>query len=226
MWSGIFLIFVFASSDLKREADLLLQSNPTDARAGEMLEKHVAAYPRDAEAHYLLGRWALVKGKFARAVEAETRAAQLSADNPRAQIQAWTIVAVANDRMNLAGKADAAFLKAIALNRRLDLYDPHAAYQYLKILERDHREDEARRLAAEILQRSPQFGPAHLSLGKVHARAGRDEEAAKEAELALTRLEGDRDAERDAHYLLARLYLRLRQPERAELHKRWLTEVQ
>jgi hypothetical protein len=30
--------------------------------------------------------------------------------------------------------------------------------------------------------------------------------------------------ERDAHYLLARLYLRLKQSGQAEPHKRWLSE--
>ena len=215
-----------AADDPKREAELLLQRNPADDRAGELLEAAVAANPKDAEAHYLLGRWALVKQKFERAAEAETRAAELSSGNPTAQMQAWTIVAVANDQMNRPADAEPAFRKAMALNRQLPRFDPNAAYEYLRVLERDHRDEEAHPVIADILRRSPEFGPAHLSLAKEMAAANRDAEAAKEAEFALERLSGYQAAERDAHYLLARLYLRLKQPDKADVHKKWLNQGQ
>src|ERR1700738_1909111 len=94
------IILALALCDPKREAESLMQRNLLDDRAGELLEQAIAANPGDAEAHYLLGRWALVKGRYKRAVEAESRAAELSPGIPAAQMQAWTIVAVANDRMN------------------------------------------------------------------------------------------------------------------------------
>lgn len=222
----LILILAFAADDPKREAESRLQQNPTDDRAGELLERAVAANPKDAEAHYLLGRWALVKGRFAQAAEAETRAAQLSPGNPTAQMQAWTIAAVAKDRMNQPAEAESAFLKALALNRRLARFDPHAAYEYVRVLERDHRGGEAHPVIADILHRAPEFGPAHLSLAKELAARNNYAQAAAEAELALGRLGGDRVAERDAHYFLARAYLRLKQPIRADAHKQWLSKNQ
>jgi tetratricopeptide (TPR) repeat protein len=218
----LFVVFALAISDPKREAESLMQRNPGDDRAGELLEKAVASSPNDAEAHYLLGRWALVKRRFERAVEAEKRAAELSSGNLTAQMQAWTIVAVANDQMNRAAEADSAFRKALALNRLLPRFDPNAAYEYLKVLERDHRDKEAHEIIAGILKRSPEYGPAHLSVAKEFAAMGKDREAVKEAEFALTRSQGNRVVERDAHYLLARLYVRLKEPDLAELHKKWL----
>ncbi len=224
MLCQLFLFFALAISDPKREAESLMQRNPADDRAGELLEKAVLSSPNDAEAYYLLGRWALVKRRFERAVETETRAAALSSGNSTAQMQAWTIVAVANDQMNKADEADRAFRKALSLNWLLPRFDPNAAYEYLKVLERDHRDKEAHEIMTGILKRSPQYGPAHLSLAKELAAAGKDSEAVKEAEFALKRSQGNRVAERDAHYLLARLYLRLKQSELAELHKKWLQE--
>src|SRR5260370_32227271 len=100
-----------------------MQRNPADDRAGELLEKAVLSSPNDAEAHYLLGRWALVKRRFERAVEAETRAAALSSGNPTAQMQAWTIVAVANNQMNRGAEAESAFRKAQSLNWRVSTVD-------------------------------------------------------------------------------------------------------
>jgi tetratricopeptide (TPR) repeat protein len=220
----VLLIVTLSWGDLKREAESLLQRNPADDRAGELLEQAVAADPNDAEAHYLLGRWALVKRHFERAVETETRAAQLSPKIPVAQMQAWTIVAVAEDQMNEPDKADETFRRAMAINRRLPHLDPNAAYEYLKVLETGHRDGEARALTLEILKASPDYGPAHLSKAKWLAAENKSTEAVKEAEYALTRLEGNRAVERDAHYLLARLYLRLKQSGQAEPHKRWLSE--
>src|SRR5260370_39683376 len=139
-------------------------------------------------------------------------------------MQAWTIVAVANDQMNKAGEADSAFRKALSLNWRLPRFDANAAYEYLKVLERDHRDKEAHEIMTGILKRSPGYGPAHLSLAKELAAAGKDSEAVKEGEFALARSQGDRVVERDTPYLLARLDLRLNRTDRAELHKKWLDE--
>jgi Tfp pilus assembly protein FimV len=73
-----------------------------------------------------------------------------------------------------------------------------------------------------ILQKSPEYGPAHLSRAKELAAENNLDESVAEAEFALAHLDGGRVAERDAHYLLARLYLRLKQPQQAESSARWL----
>jgi len=222
MYCSVLLILALAMSDPKREAESLMQRDRADDRAGELLEKAIAANPGDAEAHYLLSRWALLKRRYERAVQAATRAANLSAGNQAAQMQEWTIVALANDRMNKQAEADAAFRKALAFNASLQSFDPIAAYEYLKVLERDHRDKDGHEVTALILRKSPEYGPAHLSRAKGLAAENNLEEAAKEAEFALAHLDGGRVAERDAHYLLARLYLRLKQPALAEPHKNWL----
>ncbi len=219
----LFLILALAMSDPEQEAGSLMQRNPADDRGGELLEKAVALNPNDAEAHYLLARWALVKRRYERAVEAATRAAELSSNNPDARMQEWTIVAIANDRMNKSVEADAAFRKALALNRQSPRFHPVAAYEYLKVLERDHRDAEAHKVMTLILKRSPEYGPAHLSLAKKLAAQKKYKEAVREAEFALARADGDRGAERAAHYFLARLYLRLKQPDLAEPHGKWLS---
>lgn len=223
MHSCLLLIVALFANDSKREAESLMARNPADDHAGELLEKAVAANPGDAEAYYLLGRWALVKRRYERAVEAGTRAAQLSPGNPAAQMQEWTIVALANDQMNKQVEAHSAFRKALAFNRSLPRFDPTAAYEYLKVLERDHGDKEAHEVMTVILEKSPEYGPAHLSRAKELAAENNIDEAVKDAEFALANLDGGRAAERDAHYLLARLYLRLKRPHLAESHKKWLS---
>lgn len=218
------LLLMFFGSSPKRDAEALMRQNPSDERAAAILREVIATDPKDPEAHYLLGKWALVKGQYELAVQEETRAAQLSPGLLEAQMQAWTIVAVASDMMNQPGETDSAFRKAIALNRRLPHFDPNAAYEYLKFLEREHREQEAGLLTGEILKLSPGFGPAHLSKAKLLAAGNRNPEAALEAEFALAHTKDSRAVERDAHYLLARLYGRMRQPKQLEVHKKWLSE--
>jgi tetratricopeptide (TPR) repeat protein len=201
-----------------------MAENPVSERAGELLQQAAKQGPEDAEAQYLLGRWALVKGRFDLAVEAETNAARLSPENPTARMQAWTIVAVANDQMNEMAKADAAFQRAWQVNRSLANFDPNAAYEYIKVLERDHRDREAAPLIAEVLRRAPAYGPAHLSVAKTLFARKEDAAAAREAEAALATIRNYPDVERDAHYLLARAYLRLGMRDRAEVHVRWMHE--
>lgn len=208
--------------DLKREAQALLLNDPASDRAGEMLQQAAKQAPENAEIQYLLGRWALVKGRFQLASEAEANAARLSPANPMARMQAWTIVAVASDRMNESGKADAAFQRAWKINRSLASFDPNAAYEYIKVLERDHREHDAAALVTEVLRRVPDYGPAHLSLAKSFFARKEDSAAAREAELALATLKNYPEVERDAHYLLARVYLRLGMRDHAAVHTEWM----
>jgi tetratricopeptide (TPR) repeat protein len=209
-------------ADLKREAQALMAGNPASDRAGEILRQAAQLGPDDAEAQYLLGRWALVSGRFELAVEAETKAVRLSPDNATARMQAWTIVAVASDQMNQAGKADEAFRQAWQIDRSLKNFDPNAAYEYIRVLERDHRDEEAAPLVAEVLRRVPEYGPAHLSIAKSLFARKADAAAAREAEAALATIRNYPEVERDAHYLLARVYLRLGMRERAAIHTQWM----
>lgn len=221
----IYCVLLLASlRDLKREAQELLRLNPKSEEAGELLQEAANQNPEDAETQYLLGQWALVKGRFQLAVKAETKAARLSPANGLAQMQAWTIVAVANDQMNESLSADAAFRRAWALNRLLPKFDANAAYEYIKVLERDHHEDEAAPLAAELLRRNPEYGPAHLSRAKFLFNRKEYPAACREAELALASTKNYPDVERDAHYLAARAYLRIGKPDLAEAHSRWMHE--
>jgi tetratricopeptide (TPR) repeat protein len=213
-------------SELKREAQALMRVDPKSDRAGEILQEAARQGPEDAEAQYLLGRWALVKGRFQLAIQAETEAARLSPHNRQAQMQAWTIVAVANDQMNANSDADIAFQRAWVLNRSLAKFDPNAAYEYIKVLQRDHREDDAAPLVAEILRLSPDYGPAHLSKAKAFFDRREDTAACREAELALAQLTDYPEVERDAHYLLARIYLRLKRPDLAAVHTQWMHDHQ
>jgi len=220
------MCLVLTAGDSKRQAEALLRANPGDDSAGELLKQATSEQPEDAEAFYLLGRWALVRGKFELAVQSETRAARLSSGNVAAQMQAWTMVAVAEDQMNEIAKADAAFRRAWALNRKLRNFDPNAAYEYLKVLERDHREAEVRTRVREMLRVVPGYGPAHLSQAKLLAAVKQYSQAAIEAEFALGHSLNNPAVERDAHYLLARTYLLLKKPAQAQTHREWLRDHQ
>ncbi|MEO8125674.1 MAG: tetratricopeptide repeat protein, partial [Bryobacteraceae bacterium] len=192
-------------------------------QAIEINPAYAAGYNNLGQTLQRQGDWPGAINRYERAVEAATRAAKLSRGNQAAQMQEWTIVALASDQMNKQAEANSAFRRALAFNASLPQFDPVAAYEYLKVLERDHRDKEAREVTTLILQRSPEYGPAHLSRAKGFAAENKFEEAAKEAEFTLAHLDGGPVVERDAHYLLARLYLRLKQPALADAHKNWLT---
>jgi hypothetical protein len=109
-------------------------------------------------------------------------------------------------------------------NRRLPVPDPAAAYQYVEFLERTGRLDEADALSKEILKYSPHFGPARVVHAKALARHGDLHEAAIQAEQALNEIGDDPQPVRTVHYFLAKTWLQLKEPSKAQPHKDWLAQ--
>jgi tetratricopeptide (TPR) repeat protein len=142
--------------------------------------------------------------------------------NDLAKLQMNLIVGLAEDQMGHSDRADAAFRRAMTANDRLPAPDPAAAYQYVEFLERNGRLDEADALSRNILKRSPHFGPARVVYAKALARHGDLRGAALEAEQALTEIGDDPEPVRTVHYFLAKTWLQLKEPSKAQPHQDWL----
>ena len=206
----------------KRLGLLLFQINPKDPRAGEALGAAAAGLPRDPEIHHFFGQWSYINHKQNQAVDEETRALALAGTNDLAKLQINLILGLAQDQMGQPARADAAFRRAMDSNRRLRQPDPMAAFQYVQFLDRNGRPDEAAALAQEILHYAPQFGPARLEYAKELGRKGNLKQAAVEAERALPEIGDDPELIRAVHYFLAKTWMQLKEPAKAQPHTAWI----
>ncbi len=208
---------------LKLVTDLLIETKPLDSATTDMVNRTRQSLPEDAGAQYLYAKWAYAVNYLDVALTAaEGVAAQPGADS-RMKTRALTLAALTEDRLGDRAKADAAYREALNLNRSLTSPDPQAALAYVDFLKKESREAEAGKLVDEILRWSPAYGPAHLRRALALERAGRSEEAAREAQLALQATGDDRAMERAAHDLLAKTYSAGGRQDRAKEHVDWLT---
>ncbi len=203
---------------------LLFQQRPLDPRAGELFELAATLAPRDPETQYLSAQWSLINRRFDAAIVSAAAALAISRSNDLAAVQLHAIIALAEDQLNRPQRAEAAFRKSLAANRRLPAFDANTAFEYVRFLEKQAREEEAQKLNEEILQADPSFGLAHLSRAKALARRERMEEAAAAGEMALARAANNTALERAARSFLAKTYFALGKTEEAERHRRWIEE--
>ncbi|MCA1602447.1 MAG: hypothetical protein LC776_12655, partial [Acidobacteria bacterium] len=94
--------------------------------------------------------------------------------------------------------------------------------EYVRFLQLRSRPAEAEALLHEILRWNPLSPQAHVERAKLLAARGQWDEVVGEGEFVLRNAGEDEELLRSAHMLLARAYLRLNQPEKAQLHRRWL----
>lgn len=204
----------------KRLGQLLLKTNPEDGRAEQLLAQAAQAQPRDAEAHYLYGQWACLNNRQELCLIELKKALALAPSNHLAQMQIYTMIAVAEDQSNRPHPAESAFLKAQQYNRLLPAPDPLATFQYVKFLTSHSREEEAQRVLLELLRRTPDYGPALFERAKYLLKKGQSEEAISEGEKALKSSGNDAAQLRAIHAFLAKTYFALGRDAQAEAHQR------
>ena len=207
---------------LKTAARLLLHDRRWSARANDPLERALKLVPEDPELHYYMSQWACLHNREDLCLEEAEKTLAMAPGNAAAGLQLNTLIGIAASKLGQPEKAEAAFLKALDYNRRSGLGDPAAAYRYVDFLNREARAEEALKLATEILEKAPAFGPAHLERAKALQREGKPEEAIQLTEKALG-LDGmQRENLRAAHMLLARCYFLLGDEEAAAKHQEWI----
>jgi tetratricopeptide (TPR) repeat protein len=188
--------------------------------AQRLLTHAVELAPGNASAHYNLGR-ALSRTSLGRALEEWEKALSL---NPDGDLRLKILTKIAGARLDLSDfkAAEEAFKAALEVNRRLPKRSPDATLEYVRFLQLRDRAAEAETLLEEVLSWNPLSPHAHLERAKLLAVRGKWDEVAEAGEFVLRNAAEDQEALRSAHLLLARAYLRLNQPEKAEQHRSWI----
>ncbi|HVF28179.1 MAG TPA: tetratricopeptide repeat protein, partial [Pyrinomonadaceae bacterium] len=101
---------------MKSLGQILLDENPLNPRAEQLLMTAAAKSPQDAEAHYLYGQWACLNNKESLCLDALRKALALSPTNDLARMQIHTLMGIAEDKAGRHELAEAAFRNALKLN--------------------------------------------------------------------------------------------------------------
>lgn len=217
-----------STSALYRKAlgGLLLKQNPLDPRVEELLAAAAKLAPRDAEARYLYGQWACLNNREALCVAELKSALALSPTNDQAQMQIYTLIGMAEDKLHHTAQAEAAFRSAMQFNRKLERPNPHAAIQYADFLIKRLRDAEAQRIVDEVLRWSPEFGPARFERAKFLAKQGKMAEAVDECRGALEYPHSNKIQLRAMHAFMAKTLFALGRVEEAQTHQSWIESQQ
>ncbi|MDQ3255643.1 MAG: hypothetical protein M3R15_17380 [Acidobacteriota bacterium] len=207
---------------VKALSQILLTTNPLDARMETLLTRAVAARPRDAEARYLYGQWACLTNKEKLCIEQLTKTLALSGTNRLARVQSYTLIGMAESSSGNKVRAEAAFQNALRLNRRLPRPEPQGTFQYAKFLIDNARAQQGQTLLDEVLRQAPDFGPARFEHAKLLAKQGQRAAAIDEAKRALQYARHSRTQLQAIHTFLAKTYFSIGQREKAEAHQKWI----
>jgi predicted Zn-dependent protease len=211
---------------LKAMGEELMTKDPESTQALSLLSSAAKLLPQDAEAHFFYGEAACFNKQDALCIRELTRAHQLSPQNQYANMQIYTMIAVAADRLKQPARAAQAFELSMKANEQLSSSSPYAALKYVNFLTTQGKDKEAMRIIDEILTWDRAYGPAHFERAKMLAQRGATEEAAKEAELAL---QDSRVTEADLrayHAFLAKTYFALGRESDAQVHQNWIESHQ
>lgn len=184
--------------------------------AGMMLRQASEALPKDAEARHYYAQWAYLNDKENECAANELAALALPGLNDAAMLQMYTLLGLCQDKLDQSEKAESAFEKALAINRRSKSYDPASAIQFARFLNVSGKEDQARKLVQEIVSHAPGFGPVHLELAKQLEKSGKFSNAADEARRALAGGGNDHETIRSARSVLAKCLFATGQKKEAE----------
>jgi tetratricopeptide (TPR) repeat protein len=204
----------------------MMQRDPESTQALGLLSSAAKALPQDAEAHFFYGEAACFNKQDAVCVRELTRAHALAPQNEYADMQLYTMIAVAEDRLKEPMRAALAFERAMKANERLKPPNAYAALKYVNFLTAQGKDKEATQVIDEILTWDNSYGPAHFERAKILAQQGAPESAAKEAELALEDARGTAVDLRTYHAFLAKTYFALGRESDARTHQDWIESHQ
>ena len=203
---------------------LLLRDRQLSASARDLLAKAAQLEPGNPETHYYYSQWACLHNQEDLCIREAEAALKLSGDNPQAELQLNALIGIAAEKLDRPAEAEAAYKRSLAANRKLGLADPLSAYRYVDFLVKRARDDEAESLVDDLIRRAPRFGPAQLERAKFLAKKGEQQQALALAEKSLTMEDMDKDAQRAAHMLLARIYFLLGREDDAARHQAWIEQ--
>ena len=202
--------------------EILFRRKYDSTEAGTLLAHAAKAMPRDPEAKHYYAQWAYLNSRDRICAQQEREALALPGLNDLALLQMYTLEGLCASRLEEADTARSAFQHADEINGRQKTFDPVAAYQYVQFLTRYNDDERAHQIVNEILQRIPEFGPAHLEKAKYFDRAKQPERAIEEARAALASRGNDPNTERAAHALLAKCNSLLGRTEEAKQEQEWI----
>jgi tetratricopeptide (TPR) repeat protein len=137
-------------------------------------------------------------------------------------MQIYMQVAKAKEDLSDMPAAEQAYKAALEINRRLPARVPEAAIEYVRFLEMQSRPSEAEAVLNEALGWNPWSPKARAERARLFASKGDWNHVVTEGEFVLRNAGEDDDLLRLAHFLLARAYYRLKQPDKAQVHRAWL----
>jgi tetratricopeptide (TPR) repeat protein len=184
-----------------------------DAAAAEAeLERAVALLPNDEEALYYLGRVYFTRQNMPAALLAFERVLGVSPNSVRAHNHLGQTL----EALNRSEEAQAEYEKAVRLDRSATKHSEWPYYNLGVLHLKVGHGVEAAQWFRQALQAEPQFVEAKVKLATAIAQSG-DAESARQLLESVIAQQPDNA---DAHYQLGRLYLKLRDPSRAEAHLR------
>jgi len=191
-------------------------------RARQMVAKFVEVAPDDPNSHYVYGQWARLNHQEELAIAEWEKTLSLTTADARMQMDVYTLIGDAENRLNRAEQAEAAFKKAFEANSSLEDHNSASAFFYADFLAKQARFDESHAIIEQILLWTPTYGPALLEQAIHLTRVKKPEEAVVAAEKALVGTDLTKDQTRAAHVLLGKTYFLLKRIPDAERHQQWL----
>ena len=212
-------------AELVAVARVLIDADPArKTRANEIAQRLLAhaieLAPDNASAHYNYGR-ALSQSSLERALKEWEKALALQ---PSDELRLQIFMKIGAAKLDLSDfeAAERAFQAALEINRRLPRRNPEAMLEYVRFLRLRSRTAEAEALLNETLSLNPLSLQAHLERAKLLAARGQWDKVVEAGEFVLRNAGENEDLLRFAHILLARAYLLLNQPEKAQKHRAWI----
>lgn len=202
--------------------ELLLADDAKNPEAEELLRQSAASLPQDAEAHFFFGKAECFNNHFEACISQLKKALTLDAKNLKACVQIYTMIALAEDKLDHPVQAKVAYRKAMAINGKLPVPDNLAAFEYVTYMSRVGNRSEVWRVTGEILARDPAHGPAHFERAKYLAYDKKFTAAIDEANLALQDSRCSLEELRRFHAFLAKTYFALGRSSEAQVHQDWV----
>jgi tetratricopeptide (TPR) repeat protein len=207
---------------LKARGQARMSANSENPQAINDFSLAAKLAPTDAEAHFLYGEAACFNKQEALCIRELTRAHALSPANEYANMQSYTLMAVAQDQLQHTEEAARDFALALEANRKLPQLNPYSALKYVNFLVLQGKTVEAAQVNDQILASDSGYGPALFARAKMLAADGKQQEAAAEVEKALLDARSEPTDVRAYHAFLARTYFALGRNEEAQAQQAWI----